>query len=127
MSSVSLLILTLNEECNLRRCLDSLTWCDDIVVLDSFSTDATESIAGDYHCRFVQRVFDNYAAQRRFGLNDITYKHPWVLMVDADEILTKELYQEIQTTVTNCGDDIVLFRFRRKDHFLGKWIKHSSG
>ena len=127
MSNISVLILTLNEDINIGKCLESLRWCDDIVVLDSFSTDTTESIVRDYGCRFVQRAFDNYAAQRHFGLNEIAYKHPWVLMVDADEVVTDELALEMQETISISGDEFSLYRFRRKDFFLGKWIKRSGG
>ncbi len=80
--NVSALIITLNEGINLPNCLASLKWCDDIVVLDSFSSDNTETVAREMGARFVQRKFDDYASQRNFGLNEIEYKHKWVLMVD---------------------------------------------
>jgi len=64
MCSISVLILTLNEEANLAECLESCSWCDDIVVFDSFSTDRTPEIALLGGVRFFQRRFDNYAAQR---------------------------------------------------------------
>ena len=82
MPPVSILILTLDEEDNLPRCLASLKWCDDVVILDSGSKDATQKIATDRGARVVERPFDNYAAQRNFGLKEIAYKHPWVLMVE---------------------------------------------
>jgi glycosyltransferase involved in cell wall biosynthesis len=125
--SISVLILTLNEERNLGACLDSLRWCDDIVVLDSCSSDATESIAREYGVRFLKRPFDNYASQRNFGLNSIPYKYPWVLMVDADERVTPELAGEMRAVVAEGNDEIVLYRFRRKDFFLGRWIRRSGG
>jgi glycosyltransferase involved in cell wall biosynthesis len=123
---ISVLILTYNEESNLPRCLDSLHWCDDVVVLDSFSTDKTKEIAYSFGALVVERPFDNYAAQRNFGLKDITYKYPWVLMVDADEEVTPELANEI-ANVINQNNNTTLFRMRRKDHFQGKWIRRSSG
>lgn len=125
--AVSSLILTYNEERNLPACLKSLSWCDDIVVLDSLSTDHTETIARQYGARFIQRPFDGYASQRNFGLTQIPYHHPWVFMIDADEIATPELAAEILTTVRDHGEDHDLFRMRRKDMFMGRWIKHSSG
>jgi len=124
---ISVLILTLNEEQNLPVCLPSLSWCDDIVILDSYSDDKTEQFAIAAGARFVQRKFDNYAAQRNYGLNDISYKHNWLLMVDADEAVPTELVTEMQTQLKNDTDDTTIYRMRRKDHFLGKWIKHSSG
>ncbi|MFT5701691.1 MAG: glycosyltransferase involved in cell wall biosynthesis [Desulforhopalus sp.] len=124
---VSVLILTLDEETNLPRCLTSLQWCNDIVVLDSGSRDLTQVIATDFGARVVERTFDNYAAQRNFGLKDITYVHPWVLMVDADEEVPSALIEEIIQTITECDEKMTLFRMRRQDHFLGKWIRRSSG
>lgn len=119
-----MLILTLNEELNLPRCLESLRWCDDIVILDSFSSDATEKIASQCTARFIQRAFDNYANQRNFGLNEIPYKHDWILMVDADEAVDPALAEEIAALD---GTDMAMYRLRRKDFLMGKWIRHSSG
>ncbi len=124
---ISVLILTLNEEQNLPVCLSSLTWCDDVVILDSYSNDKTEELVREAGARFVQRPFDNYAAQRNFGLNDIEYKHDWLLMVDADETVPPELVMEMQQQLRQNDSNTTIYRMRRKDHFLGKWIKHSSG
>ena len=124
---VSTLILTLNEELNLQICLSSLSWCDDIVVLDSYSSDRTELIAKNAGVRFMQRSFDDYANQRNFGLNKINYRHPWVLMVDADEVVSNELANEINEIENADADEFDLYYLRRKDFFQGKWIKHSSG
>ena len=124
---VSVLILTLNEEINLGRCLSSLVWCDDIVVLDSFSTDRTEEIACDAGARFVQRAFDDYASQRSFGLSEIDYRHPWVLMVDADEVVPPDLEEEIERETAACDSDVSLFRMRNKNFLMGRWIRRSSG
>jgi len=126
-SQISVLILTLDEEVNLPNCLTSLLWCDDVVVLDSGSHDATRMIAAKWGARVVERPFDNYAAQRNFGLKGISYTHPWVLMVDADEEVPSELVGEMNQVVASCDEKTTLFRMRRKDHFLGKWIKRSSG
>ena len=125
--SVSILILTLNEELNLPRCLSSVSWCRDIVVLDSYSSDKTAQIAKKSKVRFTQRAFDDYASQRNYGLNQIEYQNPWVLMVDADEVVSPALADEINTLVNLKDNDMSLYYMRRKDFFLGKWIKHSSG
>jgi glycosyltransferase involved in cell wall biosynthesis len=123
----SVLILTLNEEANLPGCLESVKWCDDVVVLDSYSQDRTEEIAKQAGVRFIQRRFDNYASQRNYGLHDIKYKYPWILMVDADETVPAELATEIQSIVNQTSEDIVLYRVRRKDYLFGQWLKRSSG
>lgn len=126
-NGVSVLILTLNEEMNLPVCLDSLKWCDDITILDSFSSDQTEELAKERGVRFIQRQFDNYASQRNFGLNHVSYKHDWLLMVDADEAVPTDLLNEMLQRIHSGSTAVSLYRMRRKDHFLGKWIKHSSG
>ena len=123
----SVLIITFNEMLNLPNCLESIKECDDIVVLDSFSKDETEKIAKKFGARFYQRRFDNYASQRNYGLRQIQYKNFWLLMLDADEVIPKGLSNEINETINSKNDDICLYFMRRKDFFLGKWIKHSSG
>jgi glycosyltransferase involved in cell wall biosynthesis len=76
--------------------------------------------------RIVYRDFDDYASQRNYGLKDISYKHDWVLMLDADEEATPELIDEIAIAIDSSTNDVGMMRMRRKDFFLGKWIKHSS-
>ncbi|HWX30831.1 MAG TPA: glycosyltransferase family 2 protein [Steroidobacteraceae bacterium] len=127
MASISVLILTLNEEVNLAECLDSCAWCDDVVVFDSFSTDRTPQIAARPGVRFFQRPFDNYAGQRNAALADVQYRHTWVLMVDADERTPVDLVTEMTQAVANADPDTVMFRMRRKDFFLGRWLRRSSG
>ncbi len=123
----SVLILTLNEEKNLSDCLDSLSPCDDIVLLDSFSSDNTELIANSYDVRFFQRAFDDYASQRNYGLNQVDFKHKWVLMLDADERMTPDLIAEVSAVCSDLDNSKSLYRIRRKDFFMGKWIRRASG
>lgn len=125
--SVSVMILTYNEEMNLPLCLASLKWCNDIVVIDSFSTDQTEKIVREAGARFYQHRFDGFASQRNFGLQEIFYKYPWVLMIDADEVVPSALDEEITAKISQCDAETCLFKMRRKDYLLGKWIKRSSG
>jgi len=124
---VSVLILTLNEEVNLPRCLSSLKWTNDVVVLDSGSNDRTCDIARRAGARVVHRKFDDYAKQRNFGLEDIEYKYPWILMVDADEVVSPELAREIDVVLANGASNICMYRMRRKDFFMGRWLRFSSG
>ena len=124
---ISVIILTLNEEVNLPGCLESLAWCDDVVVFDSVSIDETEKIALEMGARFFERKFDNYSAQRNAALTEVEYKHPWVMMVDADERTPPELVAEIQRVTANDDGETTLYRMRRKDYFMGKWLKRSSG
>ena len=122
----SVLILTYNEEANLPGCLNTVAMSDDIVVLDSESTDRTPEIAEEAGATILQRPFDNYAAQRNHGLAH-DFKHDWVLMIDADERLSAELAEEIANIVTQPDPPITLYRCRRQDIFMGRWIKRSSG
>lgn len=123
---VSVIVLTFNEEANIGRCLDSVVWCDDVVVLDSHSTDATRDIAAAKGARVELRVFDNYANQRNHALKDIGYKHPWVLMLDADEVVPDDLKAELLAVLARDDADATLYRLRRKDYFMGTWLKHST-
>jgi len=127
MPAISVLILTLNEEDNLPGCLAACAWCDDVVVFDSGSEDATREIAAAAQARVIQRRFDNYAAQRSAALNEVVYRHPWVLMVDADERTPGDLVAEMDAAVSAAAPDVALFRMRRKDMFLGRWLRRSSG
>lgn len=122
---ISVLILTLNEEANLPRCLESVKWSDDIVVFDSFSTDRTVEIARAAGARVVQRKFDNERNHRAASLR-VGFKHPWVYNPDADEITTPELRDEMRCVVTDKAKVEVAFRCRFKTMFMGRWIRHSS-
>jgi|CXWL01.1.fsa_nt_gi glycosyltransferase involved in cell wall biosynthesis len=124
--SVSILILTLNEEVNLPTCLETVKWCDDIVVFDSFSTDRTAVIARAAGARVLQRRFDNYGSQREAARIEINYKYPWVLALDADEVPDQELIDEMMKIAAMPDSAVNAFRMRRKDFFMGQWIKHST-
>jgi glycosyltransferase involved in cell wall biosynthesis len=94
LASITPLILTYNEEANIGRVLDALTWAKRIVIIDSFSTDATLDIVARYpQAEVVQRPFDDFAGQCNFGLEQI--KSEWVLSMDADYVCTPELIDEI--------------------------------
>jgi len=123
--SVSVLILTLNEEINLEACLNSLTWSDDIVVLDSFSTDHTVELAKAREVRVVQRAFDNWSAHQNWAVSNIEFKHPWVLYLDADERCAPDLRDEVLKS-TQSGTTESAFRVRRKDFYMGRWLKHAQ-
>lgn len=123
---ISALVLTHNEENILSRCLEALDFVDEILVFDSFSSDKTISIARSFGVKIIQRKFDNYANQRNAGLNQINPRSKWIIMVDADEIVTKELKKEI-LEVAISGSETSMYRVRRKDIFQGNWLKYSSG
>jgi len=124
---ISAFILTYNEEKILPECLKALDFVSEILVFDSFSTDGTLEIARETGAKIVQRKFDNYANQRNEALKNISANADWVLMVDADEIITPELKNEILEVTSDETNPISLYTVRRKDMFQGKWIKYSSG
>lgn len=123
--SVSILILTLNEEHNLPDCLESVKWSDDIVVLDSFSTDRTTEIAKLSGSRVVQRKFDNWASHQNWAMENIQFRHEWVFYLDADERMTDDLHAEISTIASNRHEEAVAYYCGRKNFFMGRWIKHA--
>ena len=123
--SVSVLILTLNEEINLADCIRSLAWSDDIVVLDSLSTDRTREIALEHGARIVERAFDNWSAHQNWAMANIQFRHPWVLYFDADERCDVELRNEVQARASDSAPESA-FRIRRKDYFMGRWLKHAQ-
>jgi len=124
--NVSVLIMTLNEEVNLPACLASLDWCDDIVVLDSFSSDRTVEIAKAAGARVFQRAYDTEDRQRMYGLTEITFRHDWVYTPDADEITPPDLRDEMLAIAADPDRPEVFFKARYKNMFMGRWIRHAS-
>ena len=120
----SVLILTLNEERDLPRCLASIAGCDDIVVLDSGSTDRTVDIAREAGARVFTRGFDDFAGQRNFAQREISFRHPWVFHLDADEQFTPALDTECRATATRTDLDgfLVAPRMMWED----RWIPHCT-
>lgn len=118
---LSVVIITLNEEKNIGRCLSSvLSIADDIVVVDSFSKDKTKQICIDKNVRFITHKFEGHIEQKTWALTQAKYNH--VLSLDADESLTKELQEELLKIKNNWQYDG--YSFNRLTNFCGKWIKH---
>lgn len=120
----SVLILTLNEERNLPRCLASVRGCDDIVVVDSGSTDRTTAIARDAGARVFTRPFDDFAGQRNFAQREIPFRHAWVFHLDADEQFTPELDAECRNAAARTDLDGFLVAPRMM--WAGRWIPHCT-
>lgn len=120
----SILILTYNEEKNLTECLDSITWCDDIWVLDSGSTDRTVEIAKERGCHFLTRKFDNFGDQRNYAIDTATFKYPWVFDLDADERFTDALRAECEEMIQK--DEKSAYYCSYKNIMWGKWLKYST-
>lgn len=120
----SVLILTRDEAPNIRRCLESLRGCDDVVVVDSFSTDDTVAIAESLGARVLTRAFDTFAGQRNWGVEHGGFRHAWILHLDADECLTPALHAEIEQAIAR--DDRSAYLLANQLIFMGRWIRHAS-
>jgi glycosyltransferase involved in cell wall biosynthesis len=125
MSGISVLILTKNEAQDLPDCFKSVEWSDDIHVLDSESTDGTVKLAEKAGVIVTVRPFDGYASQRNFGLK-LSFKHDWILIIDADERITPELAIEMLEFVKTAPLNVAGARMRRRDIWWGRWLKHAQ-
>lgn len=123
---ISVIILTKNEELDLPGCIQSLAWCDDIHVFDSFSSDETVALATASGAKVTQRPFDNYARQRNEALALPNLRHDWILFLDADERIPTPLAREMLEAVALASGDVSAFRIRRRDYFMGRWLKHAQ-
>ncbi|XDD47261.1 glycosyltransferase family 2 protein [Leptospira sp. WS39.C2] len=118
---LSCAIITLNEEDNLSRTLKAISFIDDIVVVDSGSTDDTVKIAKSFGARVYNRKFQNYADQKNFAITKT--KHNWVLAIDADEVVSPDLKEEILAVFSKKQLDTKGFLIPRSTYYLGKWIR----
>jgi glycosyltransferase involved in cell wall biosynthesis len=127
---ISVFILTKNEEQDLPGCLQSVTWSDDVHVLDSGSTDATPVIANRAGAHFVLRAplgkeffGGNESEHKNWAIANLPFKYPWVLHLDADERVTPELAASMQHAVRSPGSNVA-FRLRRRDFWGDTWLQH---
>jgi glycosyltransferase involved in cell wall biosynthesis len=123
---ISVAIYTFNEEVNLPYCLDSLSGCDDVVIVDSFSTDRTCEIANKWGARVFQNKFTGFGDQRNWSLKNIPFHNPWVLILDADERVTPELWSEMLGKIKKCPNDVGAFRLKRRFFWEGKCLQYSN-
>lgn len=120
---ISAVIITKNEEDNLERCLKSLKFCDEIVVVDSQSTDLTKEIAEKYTKNVYDEAWLGFEAQRTLALSYAT--HDWILSIDADEEVSEELKNEILKQAVS-PSEFSAFSLPRKTIHFGRWIKHGG-
>jgi glycosyltransferase involved in cell wall biosynthesis len=121
---VSAFVLTRNEEQNLEACLDSLHgWCDDIHIVDSFSTDGTLEIAERYGAQIHQHRFEGHTKQRTWALRNVPFAHEWVLALDADHRVTAELRDELAARFAVAPRELDGFFICRRQIFRGRWIR----
>ena len=123
---LSVLIITFNEELHLSRCIESVkNVTDKIFVVDSYSTDATMNICHQRNVSVVQRKFINHAEQLQWAIENNPFQTEWVMRIDADEYLDDGLKSALQS-LQSVAPTINGFEIKRKQYFLGKWIKWGS-
>ena len=118
---LSVYVLTYNEEAKIEDCLESVTWADEIVILDSFSTDRTVQICQKYTDRIIQREFCGFGKLRNLAVEQCA--NQWILSVDADERVTPELREEVRKKLAGDPDADAYF-IPRKTHFLDYRVRH---
>ncbi|HMP99112.1 MAG TPA: glycosyltransferase family 2 protein [Cyclobacteriaceae bacterium] len=118
---ISAVIITLNEEDNIARCLESIkNIVDEIVIVDSFSTDKTEEIAARYRVKFIKHKFEGYVEQIIFATGQAS--NDYILSIDGDEALSETLQQSVLEVKKNWTHDA--YSFNRLNNYCGTWIKH---
>ena len=123
MQTLSVVVITYDEERKLRRCLDPVSWAEDIVVVDSYSNDGTVEIAKTYTDRVFQRTWSGFADQRNFGMEQA--RGDWILFLDADEYVTEGLGARVRELLRDGGDSDA-YKIHRLEHFLGFPIRHGT-
>ena len=123
---ITLIVPTFNEEKALVRCIDSTKdLADEILVVDSFSTDNTLEIAKSYGARIIQRTYENSASQKNWAIPQASFS--WILLLDADEWLTQKLYEELKQIKAQVREPIESgFWIYRSNHFMGKRVLYSG-
>jgi glycosyltransferase involved in cell wall biosynthesis len=125
MPPVSVIILTLNEQANIRDCLASCAWSDDICILDSGSTDRTVDTARELGAAIYFHPFESFARQRNWAIDNIPVRHDWIFHLDADERFTPELVAEMQRVLSD-NPSAAGFYVPSKLMFMGRWLKRSG-
>ena len=124
---ISTVILTHNEELNIKHCLESVSgWVREIVVVDSGSTDETVAIARKYGAKVVTHEFVNQAEQFNWALDSVPIAGDWILRLDADEYVLPELRDEIAEAITTAPLEVNGFEMKRRVYFWGRWIRHGG-
>lgn len=118
---VSVLLPTFNNAATVRDTLESIKWADEILVVDSYSSDDTLAICAEYGARIIQHEYVNSAKQKNWALPQC--RHEWVLQIDTDEVFEPGLRDEIEAAVAAAGPEVDAFRLPRRNHFLGRWVR----
>lgn len=122
-NKVSAVIITYNEEENIFECLKSVKWADEIIVVDSYSTDNTVKLCKSFskNIKVIRRKWNCYSAQKNFAVSKT--KNNWILSVDADERITSDLKKEILNMLKKDEMQYYGYKIPRKNYYFGKWIR----
>lgn len=115
---------TFNCENTVQATLESVKWADEIIVIDSYSTDRTLEIVRNFGAKIFQRKYINSAIQKNWALRYCTYD--WVFQIDSDEVLETDAENIIRNTVENSEENVHCYKMKRKNHILGKWVKYGG-
>lgn len=127
MPSIAAIILTLNEEKHIARCINSLKGvCEQVFVVDCFSQDRTKEIAESLGAQVLQHPWTNHATQINWGLQNCPFTTDWIWRIDADEYLDKNLGQNVLKAIEDCPDDVTGVYVRRRIDFLGRPLMHGG-
>jgi glycosyltransferase involved in cell wall biosynthesis len=121
---VSACIVAMNEEDRLGACLDSVDWCDEVLVVDSHSTDRTRDLAAARGARVIERDWPGHVAQKEFAVR--AARHDWVFCIDADERVSSELRTAIETARLGGFTGVAGYEVSRVSAYLGRWIRHGT-
>jgi glycosyltransferase involved in cell wall biosynthesis len=121
---ISVVIITKNEEKNITRCLESVKWADEIVIIDSQSEDKTLEIAAQYNAKIYSPLWRGYGPAKKEGVNKTS--NDWIFSIDADEEVSDRLRDEIISVLSNHDNKTFGYYVPRLTNFLGRWIKHSG-
>ena len=124
MVKLSVIIITKNEAANIRDCLESVSWADEIIVVDSGSEDETVAICEEFGAHVHVHDWPGFGKQKNRALGYAT--HDWVLSIDADERVTPELHASIESVLCNADDTCMAYRVSRLSSFCGRFMRHSG-
>jgi glycosyltransferase involved in cell wall biosynthesis len=120
-AKISVLLPTFNNVEIIRPTLECVKWADEILVVDSFSTDGTLDVCREYGARIIQHEYIQSAKQKNWAIPQCS--HEWILQIDSDEVLEPGAAEEIRQRISEAPSDLDAFALRRKNHVLGKWVR----